>query len=116
MKELSTGRTYLITGDTENDRWGSIARYFGSALASDVLDAPHHGSKNGISEEAMALIKPKTVLISAGVDNQYGHPDSEATRLFAAHAENYYSTSYGEGQSLKTVASAQEVKSFKFTP
>ena len=55
VKELSTGRTYLITGDTENDRWGSIARYFGSALASDVLDAPHHGSKNGISEEAMAL-------------------------------------------------------------
>jgi beta-lactamase superfamily II metal-dependent hydrolase len=115
VKELSTGRTYLITGDTENDRWGSIAKYFGTALAADVLAAPHHGSKNGISAETIALIKPKTVLISAGVDNQYGHPDSEAIRLFSAHAKNYYSTSYGEGQSLKTVASAQEVNSFKFT-
>lgn len=49
VKERSTGCTYLITGDTENDRWHSISYYFGSALASDVLAAPHHGSKNGIT-------------------------------------------------------------------
>ncbi len=116
VKELSTDRTYLITGDTENDRWGSIVRYFGGSLSSDVLAAPHHGSKNGISADAIALIKPHTVLISAGVDNQYGHPDAEATRLFAAHTNNYYSTSYGQGQSIKTVASALDVESYKFSP
>lgn len=115
VKELSSGRTYMITGDTENDRWSSIVNYFSGALASDVLAASHHGSKNGISAKAMNLIKPQTILISAGVNNQYGHPDAEATRLFAAYTENYYSTSYGGGQSLKTVASAQEVRSFKFT-
>jgi len=115
VKERSSGRTYLITGDTENDRWRSIVHYFGDALASDVLAAPHHGSKNGISAEAIALIKPHTILISAGINNQYGHPDKEATRLFAYYAEQYYSTSYGGGQSLKTVASAQEIKSVKFT-
>jgi beta-lactamase superfamily II metal-dependent hydrolase len=115
VKERSTGRTYLITGDTENDRWSSIAHYFGGALASDVLAAPHHGSKNGISAQTMALIKPQTVLISAGVNNQYGHPDAEATRLFAAYADKYHSTSYGDGQSLKTVVEVKEVKTFKFS-
>ena len=115
VKELSTGGTYLITGDTENDRWGSIAYYFKNALTSDVLAAPHHGSKNGIASETLALIRPKTVLISAGVDNQNGHPDAEATRLYAAHAEHYYSTNYGQGQSLRTVVSAAEVKTYKFT-
>jgi competence protein ComEC len=115
VKELATGRTYLITGDTENDRWSSIVKYFGKSLASDVLAAPHHGSKNGISEDAMALINPHSVLISAGVNNQYGHPDTEATKLFGVYSEKYYSTSYGNGQSLKTVASLQEVKSYKFT-
>jgi competence protein ComEC len=84
VREKSTGATYLITGDTENDRWESIVRYFKDALAADVLAAPHHGSKNGISEAAIAAIAPKTVIISAGVDNQYGHPDAEATRLETA--------------------------------
>jgi len=115
VKEHSTGGTYLITGDTENDRWDSIAYYFQRALSSDVLAAPHHGSRNGISAKILALIRPKTVIISAGVDNQYGHPDAEATRLFAAHAEHYYSTNHGQGQSLKTVVSATEVKTYKFT-
>lgn len=115
VKELSTGGTYLITGDTENDRWGSINYYFKDALSSDVLAAPHHGSKNGIASETLALIRPKTILISAGVDNQYGHPDAEAKRLFAAHTQNYYSTNFGQGQSLKTVVSASEVKTYKFT-
>ena len=116
VKERSTGRTYLITGDTENDRWQSIVNYFGSALLSDVLAAPHHGSKNGISSAAMALIKPNTVLISAGVNNQYGHPDWEATQLFAKHSNYYYSTSSGEGQSLKTEVSSSGIKSYKFIP
>lgn len=114
VKERSTGRTYLITGDTENDRWDSITHYFGGTLSSDVLAAPHHGSKNGITAGALNLIGPSTVLISAGVNNQYGHPDVEATRLFAAQTDNYYSTSYGQGQSLKTAVTAQEIKSYKF--
>jgi competence protein ComEC len=114
VTERSTGKTYLITGDTENDRWGSIVRYFGNSIRADVLAAPHHGSKNGISPEAMAKIQPQTVLISAGVNNQYGHPDLEATTLFKKYTEAYYSTSYGGGQSIRTSANTQEIKSFKF--
>ena len=114
VKELSTGATYLITGDTENDRWGSIVYYFGEHLSSDVLAAPHHGSKNGISDDAISKIRPQEVLISAGVNNQYGHPDTEATKLFAKYAKHYYSTSYGGGQSLKTAVEPQGVSSSTF--
>jgi len=115
VRELSTGRSYLITGDTENDRWDSIVKYFGNALTSDVLDAPHHGSKNGITSGAISLIKPHTVLISAGVGNKYGHPDVEATRLFSSYSQKYYSTNHGQGQSIKTIASALEINSYVFT-
>ncbi len=116
VKERSTGATYLITGDTENDRWDSIVKNFESAIAADVLDAPHHGSKNGISAAAIKLIKPDTVLVSAGVNNQYGHPDSEVTKLFSAHAKNWYSTNHGKGQSLRTAASGTVVNTYKFEP
>lgn len=116
VKERSTGATYLVTGDTENDRWDSIVKNFGSAIASDVLAAPHHGSKNGISAAAIKLIKPDTVLVSAGVNNQYGHPDSEATKLFSAHAKHWYPTNHSNGQSLNTIASGREINTYKFEP
>jgi beta-lactamase superfamily II metal-dependent hydrolase len=115
IKELASSRSYLVTGDTENDRWSSITKIFGDSIKADVLDAPHHGSKNGISAAAMALIKPHTVLISAGVDNQYGHPDLEAITHFTAHAEKYYATCHGNGQSLRTEATASGVNTYKFT-
>lgn len=116
VKERATGATYLITGDTENDRWDSIVRNFGSAIAADVLDAPHHGSRNGISAAAIRSIKPDTALVSAGVNNQYGHPDADAIELFRIHANNWYSTSYGGGQSLETVASGAKINTYKFEP
>lgn len=114
VKERPTGATYLITGDTENDRWESIVKSFGSSIAADVLAAPHHGSKNGISASAIKMINPNTVLISAGVDNQYDHPDSEALELFMNYAKNCYSTNSSKGQSLKTVASGKQVDTYKF--
>lgn len=112
--ERSTRASYLITGDTENDRWDEIAENFGEDLASDVLDAPHHGSKNGISEEALEFISPDTVIISAGVDNQYGHPDASAVKLFKKIAVNCYSTNTNNGMSIKTVAESIEVNSYIF--
>ena len=116
VKEKSTGATYLITGDTENDRWDSIVKNFGSSIDADVLDAPHHGSKNGISAAAIKLINPDTVLVSAGVNNQYGHPNTEAANLFRTNARKWYSTNHGQGQSLKTVSSGTEINTYKFEP
>ena len=96
------GFSYLVTGDTEIDRWKTIDEIFGSALRSQVLAAPHHGSKNGVHPGALLNISPDTVLISAGVDNQYGHPDSKAVRVYNAVARHVYSTHIRQGVSLCT--------------
>lgn len=114
IKENSSGYTYLVTGDTEKDRWDSIVRIFGSAIKSDILAAPHHGSHNGITQPAIDLIKPHTVLISAGVNSQYGHPDIAAVRIFKSQAVNCYQTNVGVGQSLKTVVPSPPISTYKF--
>lgn len=43
----------------------------------DVLLLPHHGSKYSTCEELLDLVLPRFVVISAGLDNKYGHPHSE---------------------------------------
>lgn len=96
------GFTYLVTGDTENPRWDRIVEIFDDALGSDVLAAPHHGSKNAAHPGMALAVMPNTVLVSAGIDNQYGHPDSIAMRLYLRVADHVFKTNTRNGVSLLT--------------
>ncbi len=98
----STGFRYLVTGDTETDRWDGINKSFGPFLASDVLSAPHHGSRNGVNARSLLLINPNTVLISAGIDSEYGHPDGVAVKAYQAVAKHVLSTNSSDGTCLLT--------------
>jgi beta-lactamase superfamily II metal-dependent hydrolase len=96
------GFSYLITGDTENPRWERINKLFGSALKSHVLAAPHHGSKNATHPASLVNIAPHTVLISAGVDSQYGHPHPRALQVYSRVAKHVLATNMEGGVSLLT--------------
>ncbi|MGD0154721.1 MAG: hypothetical protein ABSB50_01395 [Terracidiphilus sp.] len=103
------GFSYLITGDTENARWDTICKLFGDALKSQVLAAPHHGSKNGTHPASLTHIDPHTVLISAGVESQYGHPHPGALKVYQAVAKYVFSTNMEGGVSLLTQPGATEL-------
>ena len=96
------GFSYLVTGDTENPRWDRIVDLFGDALDADVLAAPHHGSKNAAHPGMILEVRPHTVVISAGVDNQYGHPDRKAVALYLRVAARVFQTNARSGISLLT--------------
>ena len=96
------GFAYLVTGDTENPRWDRIVALFDDALAADVLAAPHHGSKNAAHAGMALAVSPDTVLISAGVDNQYGHPDAKAVALYSRVADHVFKTNVRAGVSWLT--------------
>ena len=96
------GFAYLVTGDTELPRWDRIVELFDDALGSDVLAAPHHGSKSAAHAGMALAVMPNTVLISAGVDNQYGHPDRKAVELYLRVAKRVFQTNVRDGISLLT--------------
>lgn len=103
------GFSYLITGDTENPRWEIINRLFGSALKSNVLAASHHGSKNATHPASLLNIAPHTVLISAGVNSQYGHPHPQALQVYGRVAKHVFSTNMEGGVSLLTQPGPSEL-------
>lgn len=103
------GFSYLITGDTEISRWETIHKFFGSALKSHVLAAPHHGSKNATHPASLLEIAPHTVLISAGVDNQFDHPSPQAVKVYKKVAKYVFSTNMEGGVSLLTRPGATEL-------
>ena len=97
------GFSYLVTGDTETERWETINRLFGRNLSSDVMAAPHHGSDSGLHLKTIPFVSPGTVLISAGVGNRYGHPHKKALDAYMrGTGGKVFATNSNGGQSLLT--------------
>lgn len=53
----------------------------------DVLKIPHHGSKNGLTQEMLEKTTPEVALISVG-KNQWGHPNQETLDLLNKYNVN----------------------------
>ena len=72
------GLRLLLTGDIEPEaQRGVLARGIGGRV--DVLKVAHHGSAYQ-DPELLAVARPRVALISAGADNDYGHPAPATVR------------------------------------
>lgn len=69
----------LFLGDVEQEEQQIMLDYYKnlkkeSIFASDIVKVAHHGSSNGLLPDLQAIINAKYAVISAGKDNQFGHP------------------------------------------
>ncbi|WP_235737575.1 ComEC/Rec2 family competence protein [Nocardioides alcanivorans] len=69
------GVRILMTGDVEPAGQRLLAQSL-AGLQVDVLKVPHHGSRHQVFDFLTGL-GPKVALVSAGADNDYGHPAPE---------------------------------------
>lgn len=68
--------SFLFTGDATADAEQSMINA-GLSLHSDVLKVAHHGSRTSTSQAFLDAVNPTYAVISAGVNNTYGHPHEE---------------------------------------
>ncbi len=54
----------------------------------DILKIPHHGSKNGLTQEFLDLADPTAAVISVGKNNSYNHPSKEVLDMLKAENIN----------------------------
>jgi competence protein ComEC len=69
--------SFLLTGDSPISIENYLIKKYGSSLQSDVLKVGHHGSKYSSSNLFIQTVLPTYSIISAGLDNRYGHPNME---------------------------------------
>jgi competence protein ComEC len=77
--------SFLLTGDSPILIEKYLVEKYGSALKSDVLKAGHHGSKYSSSELFVETVVPTYSVISAGLNNSYGHPTREVLDILAKY-------------------------------
>ena len=69
--------SFLLTGDVEQDVERYLVDTRGEGLRSDVLKVAHHGSHSSTSASFLRAVSPESAVISAGIENRYGHPHEE---------------------------------------
>ena len=85
--------SFLLAADIENEAEERMVNG-GAELDSTVLKVAHHGSKSSTTLPFLNAVSPAIAVVSAGLDNTYGHPaPAVMERLEAAvGAENVYRT------------------------
>ena len=84
LKISSRLGSILLPADIEQESEFELTRQSREALASDVLLAPHHGSKTSSSDEFLRAVQPQFIMVSAGYRNRFGHPKNEILDRYAA--------------------------------
>ena len=97
----------LLTGDVEGQGEESLYKE-GELPQCDVLKAAHHGSCDSTTAEFLKAAQPKVTVISAGVDNRYGHPHEETLERLREAGCSVYSTQ--ENGTLTVRTDGQKVK------
>jgi competence protein ComEC len=78
------GFTALLTGDAEAPVEATLLGR-GILRPVDVLKVGHHGSHSSTTPGLLDATRPSLAVISAGEDNEYGHPAPETLATLAAH-------------------------------
>ena len=93
-------RKVLFAGDAGCDAFASMGQgVYGQWLSNlDWMQAPHHGSRRNLWETAVAILKPKTVFISA--EGSQKHPSRKLVNTFNQIGAKVFSSHYPSSESV----------------
>ena len=95
IKYVPSDFDMIFTGDISRKTEQKLIRRLENRkdlLDCDYLKVAHHGSKNSSSEEFLKLASPHISVISAGIDNSYGHPHKETLQRLESVDTGIYCT------------------------
>lgn len=88
--------SFMLTGDAPMEIENYLVKTYGLQLESDVLKLGHHGSKTSTSDDWLDMVAPQYAVVSAGIDNRYGHPHQEVMqRVFKRNIETSHTGTDG---------------------
>lgn len=83
----------LLTGDSPIEKELYLLEKDSKKLQADILKIGHHGSRTSSSKDFLHAVDPTLGIISAGVNNSYGHPHPEVIALLNELGIEYLETS-----------------------
>lgn len=92
IKVISSHGTMLLTGDIESSAEEWLVDHVAEQLDSDVMIAPHHGSKTSSSMSFLQRVSPQTILIPTGYRNKFHFPHTKVIDRYNTIESNWMNT------------------------
>ncbi|WP_166405289.1 DNA internalization-related competence protein ComEC/Rec2 [Desulfonema ishimotonii] len=108
-----TAFSVLFPGDIEAEAEADLVRRAGDKLASDILIAPHHGSKTSSTEEFLNAVSPDTVIVSAGWKNRFGCPRPSVIQRYRARGCGILRTDQNGAICIRSDGNLPDIKPYK---
>lgn len=82
MRIFAGGKSLLLTGDIEKRAELKLVDRAGTALKSDVLLVPHHGSKTSSWPAFLDAVSPSMAVFTVGYRNRFRHPHPDVVARY----------------------------------
>ncbi len=92
LKITAGNHSVMITGDLLKEQEKEMIENYGNILESDIMLAPHHGSKTSSSQDFLTAVKPKHAIIQNGFLNHYNHPHPSVMQRYNDENINIWRT------------------------
>ena len=90
IKVSSHFGTLLLTGDIEAQAEQTLLESQADKLKSDVMIAPHHGSKTSSTDALIEAVNVKHIIFTVGYLNRFKHPKPEIINRYQSNGATRY--------------------------
>lgn len=97
IKVTSRYGSILLTGDIEKEAEQLLLQQQKARLKSDVMVAPHHGSKTSSTQDFINAVGAKHVIFTVGYLNRFKHPKPLITSRYLAHGATLHRSDHHGG-------------------
>jgi competence protein ComEC len=94
IKVTSRHGTVLLTGDIEKEAEAILLQKQKYKLKSDVIIAPHHGSRTSSTEAFVKAVGAKYVVFTVGYLNRFKHPKPQVVGRYLEKSSTIYRSDY----------------------
>ncbi|OGT98043.1 MAG: DNA internalization-related competence protein ComEC/Rec2, partial [Gammaproteobacteria bacterium RIFOXYB2_FULL_38_6] len=113
LKVFNTHHSLLLTGDIE--KWAEEkivqnAKNFSENIKTEILVAPHHGSKTSSSLVFLKAVQPKEILFSSGFENRFHFPSQAVIKRCQMLKITMLNTAVSGAVQIKTKGDALKMR------
>ena len=105
VKVISQAGSILLTGDIEKEAELELLNRDAAKLNSDIMIAPHHGSKTSSTSDFIAAVAPSVTIFTTGYLNRFGHPKPLIIERYQTFNSQMYRSDYDGALTLDFEAS-----------
>jgi competence protein ComEC len=113
LKVSTATHSLLLPGDIEGAQERRLVEQYGARLRSDVLVAPHHGSKTSSMPEFLAAVQARTVIFTVGYRNRFQHPHKDVLDRVQASATRVLRSDQHGALSVRIDSGGVRVSSYR---